>query len=117
MGMRVCTCRLAANRMSSLCAHCTAAQFGLSKTLTLPTDRRVRELLHGGPTLAVGKVVGVTDHRVPQLGRNLGKVFAAYRGAVRARMLIPVGLAAAMLAYNTLNPEQPLTLTQEVLSG
>ena len=29
-------------------------------------------------------------------------------------MLIPVGLAAAMLAYNTLQPDQPLTLTQMV---
>jgi len=46
----------------------------------------------------------------------LGKLLAAYRSAVRARMLIPVGLAAAMLAYNTLNPEQPLTLVQEVRS-
>ena len=48
------------------------------------------------------------------MSRNLGKVLAAYRGAVRARMLIPVGLAAAMLAYNTANPEQPLKLAQEV---
>ncbi len=48
--------------------------------------------------------------------RNVGKVFAAFRAAVRARMLIPVGLAAVMLTYNTANPEQPLTLAQEVRS-
>ena len=46
--------------------------------------------------------------------RNPGKLLAAYRSAVRARMLIPVGLAVAMLAYNTLRPDEPLSLTQEV---
>ena len=33
---------------------------------------------------------------------------------MRTRMLIPVGLAVAMLAYKTLRPDEPLSLTQEV---
>ena len=60
-------------------------------------------------------LLGISGRSYVRLSsRNLGKLLAAYRSAVRARMLIPVGLAAAMLAYNTLYPEQPLTLAQEV---
>ena len=45
--------------------------------------------------------------------RSLGKVLGAYKALFRLRMLIPIGLAIAILAYNTLGPE-PLSLKQEV---
>lgn len=49
----------------------------------------------------------------PQFARQLAKLGAAYRQAIRSRLLIPIGLAAGSAAWNHVYPESQIGIVEE----
>jgi hypothetical protein len=101
---------LTAGGVASLCVLCGAAGSSLYVTLLIADVDGVR------PTDTV-PIWEANRIQSPFL-RRLAKIAASYRAALRPRLLVPLGLAMAVAAFNAASPE-PLPLVDEgcVLAG